>query len=90
VFVLGWDTAVRLVAARYYGANGGDEQAMLAALEELRRLECRFIVGGRALDGEFKTLADIDIPEEFAPMFEAIPETRFRSDISSTGLRERS
>jgi hypothetical protein len=88
VFVLGWDTAVRLVAPRYYGAKGGDEQAMQRALEELRRLECRFIVGGRALDGQFKTLADIDIPDEFAPMFEAIPESRFRADISSTALRE--
>jgi nicotinic acid mononucleotide adenylyltransferase len=84
VFVLGWDTAVRLVAPRYYGG----EADMWRALEELRHLECRFIVGGRALDGEFRTLADIEIPDEFAPMFEAIPESRFRADISSTALRE--
>lgn len=84
VFVLGWDTAVRLVAPRYYGG----EEAMQHALRELRGLGCRFIVGGRAVEGAFKTLRDIDIPEEFAPMFEAIPESRFRADVSSTALRD--
>jgi hypothetical protein len=84
VFVLGWDTAVRLVEPRYYG--GEDE--LRRAFQELRTLGCRFIVGGRTVEGAFRTLADIRLPEEFAPMFEAIPESRFRADVSSTALRD--
>lgn len=82
-FVLGWDTAVRLFVPRYYGG----ESAMRAALAEMRDLGCRFLVGGRALDGEFKTLADIAVPRGVTGMMEAIPEARFRADISSTQLR---
>ena len=84
-FVIGWDTAVRLVEARYYG---GDEASMLAALDEMRDSGCRFIVAGREHEGSFRTLPDAGIPSRFRPMFEAIPESRFRADISSTELRE--
>ncbi len=83
VFVLGWDTAVRLVEPRYYG----DGEAMRAAFEELRALGCRFLVAGRAVDGTFMTLADIELPRGFASMFEAIPEAMFRVDVSSTERR---
>lgn len=83
VFVLGWDTFVRLLEARYYG---GDE-AMRAAFLEMRELECRFLVAGRVHDGVFRALDVRSIPDDLAPMFEAIPESRFRLDISSTQLR---
>ena len=84
-FVIGYDTAVRLVHPRYYG---GSAKTMHAALKGLRDLDCRFLVAGR-VDGEaFHTLDEVDIPEEFADMFEAIPETMFRADITSTELRE--
>ena len=82
-FVLGWDTAVRLVAPRYYGGVA----AMQTAFEELRGLGCRFLVAGRAVDGTFMTLADIEIPRGFAAMLEAIPESTFRADVSSSDLR---
>jgi hypothetical protein len=85
VFVLGWDTFVRVLDARYYG----DAEAMRAALFEMRELECRFLVGGRVQAGTFRTLSPEDVPGQFASMFEAIPESRFRLDISSTELRER-
>ena len=87
-FVLGWDTAVRLVAPRYYGG----EAEMLLALAEMMAGRARFLVAGR-LDSEagnggaFRTLADVDVPAGFAPMFTAIPEAEFRRDISSTELR---
>ena len=83
-FVIGWDTAVRLVEPRYYG---GQEPAMLAALAEMWALGCRFLVAGREHQGRFHTLADIPIPQGFHPLFQAIPESRFRADISSTALR---
>ena len=85
-YVGGWDTAVRLVEPRYYG---GSEEAMLAALAELRALNCRFLIAGRELEGSFRTLADVAVPAGFEALFEAIPERRFRSDLSSTRLRER-
>ena len=86
-FVIGWDTAVRLVAPRYYG---GDTTAMLTALAEMWTAGCRFLVAGREDDtGSFRTLDDVPIPEGFTPLFQSIPESLFREDISSTALRER-
>ena len=83
-FIIGWDTAVRLVHPRYYGGSKAD---MNAALGEIRTAGCRFLVAGRAQDAGYRTLADVDIPEEFAGLFEAIPESRFRADVSSTEMR---
>ena len=83
-FLLGWDTAIRLVAPRYYGG----EEAMMLALAEMMASGTRFIVAGRAEAGEFRTLADVAVPAGFVSMFSAISETDFRRDISSTELRE--
>lgn len=83
-FLLGWDTAIRLVAPRYYGG----EEPMMLALAEMMAAGTRFIVAGRADAGEFRTLADVTVPAGFAPMFSAITEADFRRDISSTELRE--
>lgn len=82
-FLLGWDTATRLVAPRYYG---GDE-AMMLALAEMMAGGASFLVAGRADDGSFRTLADVEIPGGFSPMFASITEAEFRRDISSTELR---
>ena len=87
-FVIGWDTAVRLVAPRYYGnTDGGDETAMLAALAEMWAGGTRFLVAGRQDQDAYKTLADVPIPQGFAPIFTEVPEGMFREDISSTELR---
>ena len=83
-FVVGWDTATRLCDRRYYG---GSESAMLTALEDMRRLGCRFLVAGRVDEGAFRTLSNVDVPEGFDDMFTQIPEDVFRSDVSSTDLR---
>jgi hypothetical protein len=83
-FVIGWDTAVRLVDPKYYE---GDEGRVLAALREIRGHGCNFLVAGRVEDRTFRTLADITIPEEFRTMFCGLTERQFRADISSTELR---
>ena len=83
-FVIGWDTAMRLVAHRYYG---GDEAVMLAALAEIWAGGCSFLVAGREEAGVFRTLDDVPVPQGFRPMFRAISESVFRADISSTSLR---
>ncbi len=84
VFVVGFDTAIRLVAPRYYG----DEAAMHAALAAIRDHGCRFLVAGRAQNGDFGTLDQVAVPPAFQDMFLALPEARFRVDLSSTQLRE--
>lgn len=83
-FVIGWDTAARLVAPSYYG---GDESTMLAALVDVWGSGCRFLVAGRESGGEYRTLSDVPIPRGFKPLFQSIPESAFRMDISSTSLR---
>jgi hypothetical protein len=83
LFAIGWDTFVRLLDARYYD----DTAEILNALAEIRDLGCRFLVAGRVQAGVFRVLEHSDVPAEFAEMFEALPESRFRVDISSTALR---
>ena len=84
-FVIGWDTAARLIEPRYYG---GAETAMLTALAEMWARGGRFAVAGRRdAGGAFRTLADVALPEGFRPLFMDIPESRFRADVSSTALR---
>ena len=98
-FIIGWDTAVRLVAPRYYTNTGGTntggaaaggpdgETAMLAALARMWAGGAQFLVAGRLDEGRFKTLDDVAVPAGFRPMFRPIPESRFRRDLSSTDLR---
>ena len=85
VFVVGADTAERIVEPRYYpeGSNG-----MLTALETIRRCGCRFLVAARRRDdGSLATLETLPIPPSHADLFDAIPLERFLFDISSTALR---
>ncbi len=84
-FVVGADTAARLISPLYYQ---GDTTRMLQALACIRSWECRFLVACR-VDGLGKCwcLAGLPIPEAYREMFAAIPSDRFRLDISSTAIR---
>jgi hypothetical protein len=86
VFVVGMDTAIRIVDPKYYGRC---TEATRQALDAIRRHGCRFLVGGR-LDagGRFMRLEDAGIPAEYRDLFQGIPEDAFRCDVSSTKLRE--
>lgn len=87
VFVIGYDTAVRLVNEKYYSSN----DPMAVQFQRLAAANCRFLVAGRVTDERrYLTLADIQIPATLQRMnlFEAIPEDVFRLDISSTQLRK--
>lgn len=81
-FVVGYDTAIRLVAPRYYQGEAGME----AAFARVRAAGCRFIVAGRLHQGQFRTLADINIPDSLRDCFVELPD--FRVDLSSTELRQ--
>ncbi|KAK3036702.1 hypothetical protein RJ639_030526 [Escallonia herrerae] len=85
-FVIGADTTARLVNPKYYG---GDYGKMLEILVGCKNTGCTFLVGGRNVDGVFKVLEDLDIPEELRDMFISIPVEKFRMDISSTEIRKR-
>ncbi|CAL9050979.1 unnamed protein product [Musa banksii] len=84
-FVIGADTAVRLINPKYYG---GSYSQMLEILLGCKRTGCTFLVGGRLVDGVFKVLEDLDIPQELNDMFISIPLEKFRMDISSTEIRK--
>ena len=87
-FVIGADTAERLVATRYYG---GSEAEMHAALQEMAGRGARFLVAVRRdAAGRVRSLADAAVPAAFAGLFTQIPEGRFRLDTSSTEIRARS
>ncbi len=86
-FVVGADTALRIVSARYYG----DELAMIAALARIRAFECRFLVACRVDEhGQCWRAAELPIPAEFAAMFTEIAPETFRWDLSSRALRAQS
>lgn len=85
-FVLGWDTAVRLVDPKYYGGAAGRD----ACLRKLVRAGCVVVVGGRVADGDFRVW-DVDmVVAEFRGLFVPLTEADFRADVSSTSLRVRS
>jgi hypothetical protein len=85
-FILGADTAARLVAPRFYGNTmAGVEKS----LGHLRNLGATFLVAGRSSKDDFATLDDIEIPAAYRDMFSEIPEDSFKMDISSTELRKK-
>lgn len=68
-FVLGYDTAVRLVMPKYYGSHDG----MLLQLASMSSAGCSVVVVGRAVtedDGSssFKTFEDVAVPEAIAKL----------------------
>ena len=83
-FVIGWDTAVRLIDPHYYG---DDYRSMCAALAELCVNGSTFLVAGRVDSLGFKSLEDVPVPDGFSFLFSSISESVFRLDMSSTQLR---
>ncbi len=86
VFVIGADTAARLLEPRFYD---DDPAQLLASLEEIRQAGCRFLVAGRRQGGRFVTLDSLPIPAGYRDLFSGLAEAEFRVDISSTELRRR-
>jgi Cytidylyltransferase-like len=85
-FVIGADTAERLIAPRYYG---DDEVQMHVALDEIADSGCNFLVAVRIdAAGRVRALDDIPVPRHYADLFTEIPEHRFRSDTSSSEIRQ--
>ena len=86
-FVIGADTAERLVAPKYYG---DDMDRMLGALDEIAGSGASFLVAVRIdATGRVRVLNDIAVPRRYADLFTEIPESRFRLDTSSSEIRAR-
>jgi hypothetical protein len=86
-FVIGADTAERLVAPKYYG---DDELQMHLALEEIANSGGSFLVAVRIdTAGRVRGLNNIPVPRRYADLFTEIPEHRFRVDASSSEIRAR-
>ena len=84
-FVVGFDTAVRILMPKYYGAEEGK---MWEGLQEFRDRGCKFLVAARATQsGKVNDINDLSVPADFKSIFVGLPN--FRSDISSTYLRNR-
>ncbi|MGW8318181.1 MAG: hypothetical protein ACWGPS_02965 [Candidatus Promineifilaceae bacterium] len=85
-FVVGLDTAERVLDPRYYHDSRSE---LLQALAEIRDRGCRFLVAGRTdQSGHFREASELQVPEPFHSLFSSIPGHRFRHDISSTILRQ--
>lgn len=89
-FVVGFDTAQRILDVKFYNNN---ESELLESIKELRE-RTKFIVGGRYLDGKFRVASDLVCPDiiddSMRDLFLELTEEEFREDISSTSLRESS
>lgn len=83
-FVVGYDTAVRVLHPRYYEDS---VEKMRDALATIDGRGCDFLVAGRVDEEDrFHAATDLDAPEGFGHLFRALHD--FRQDISSTELRE--
>jgi hypothetical protein len=86
-FVVGADTAARIVDLRYYDH---DPTTLSRSLERIRELGCRFFVGGRLhSEGRFVEVGGVAVPEDYRDLFSGPNEREFRVDISSTEVRIR-
>ena len=88
IFVVGFDTAARVLEPRFYPVETG---GLKGALGHLRERCCSFLVAGRATEeGVFRGYDHLQIPAMAEGLFAAIPELLFRLDLSSTDIRNKS
>jgi len=89
-FVVGYDTAERILRPEYYRGDAGlrDE-----AMQRLRLLGVKFLVAGRLnlshADAKFQTCDQLGLGLELNSMFTSLPESAFRVDVSSSDIRRR-
>lgn len=85
VFIVGYDTAERILHPRYYENS---QEHLRIALADIRQKGCEFLVAGRVdRDGTFRDPDELNIPDGHHQLFRSIPAEVFRKDISSTDLR---
>ncbi len=83
-FVVGADTILRLADPCYCDH---DPHEFTRQLNVIRSHQCRFLVFGRRVEGEFRTLPDMELPEPLRSISDFVSGEEFRVDISSSALR---
>lgn len=83
-FALGTDTMARIADPRFYQYNNN---AMDTAIQRLHDLNVHFLVFGRAAGGQFIGLDDLALPRGLGALCQAVPESTYRNDQSSTQIR---
>ena len=80
IFVIGYDTALRLIEKKYYK----DDIDM--AFNDIEKNNCSFLVAGRFINSKYNNASSINF-YEFKKFFSTLSEEKFRLDISSSQLR---
>ena len=80
IFVIGYDTALRLVDNKYYNDD------FRKSLKIIEKNNCSFLVSGRFINKKYKKPININF-EGYDYLFNILSEEKFRIDISSTELR---
>ena len=80
IFVIGYDTALRLVDSKYYSDD------FRKSLKIIEKNNCSFLVSGRFINKKYNKPNNINF-EEYDYLFNILSEEKFRIDISSTELR---
>jgi nicotinamide mononucleotide (NMN) deamidase PncC len=83
-FMVGTDTLIRISDKKYYNDSA---DKCITALKEINAMGNRFLVFGRQSSAGFTTLQDLDIPSILLEICDAVDETDFREDISSSQIR---
>ena len=80
IFVIGYDTALRLVDNKYYNDD------FRKSLKIIEKNNCSFLVSGRFINKKYNKPNNINF-EGYDYLFDILSEEKFRLDISSTELR---
>ena len=80
IFVIGYDTALRLVDNKYYSDD------FRKSLKIIEKNNCSFLVSGRFINKNYKKPNNINF-KGYDYLFNILSEEKFRIDISSTELR---
>ena len=90
-FIIGFDTYIRLMDKHYYPDHvAGKHSPVENSLDLIYENGCGFVVAGRVDDqNQFRGLHDVEfeVPARFRNMFTELTEEQFRSDLSSTEIR---
>ncbi len=84
-FVLGIDTLERVANVKYHH---NEPFLMEKSHEQLAALGAKFLVFGRKESNTFHSFHPEDFPPTLSALCRSVPECDFRSDFSSTGIRQ--
>ncbi|MCH2200529.1 MAG: hypothetical protein MK102_01055 [Fuerstiella sp.] len=87
-FVVGFDTAERILNPQYYNHDLGQRDQFL---RKMSAAKIQFLVAGRVdltgESGDFRTSDQLSAGHDYCEMFVELPESCFRLDLSSTMIR---